>query len=121
MALPRAVPRFALGLAFLAAVRLAGDQSPIQFEDRQPSAGIGNAGLLLFESDRIDEALSRFQTGLAVKPDDPDLLEMAGRCYLNRGKFKDAAAHFEKARAASTDAEKVERLDELIRLAGGLG
>ena len=80
-----------------------------------------NAGLILFERDRIDEALARFQAGLAVKPDDPDLLEMAGRCYLNRGKFKEAAAHFEKARAASTDGEKVKRLDELIRLARGLG
>jgi len=80
-----------------------------------------NAGMILFASDRIAEALGRFQGGLAVKPDDPDLLEMAGRCYLNQGKFKEAVAHFEKARAASTDAEKVKRLDELIRLASGLG
>jgi len=79
-----------------------------------------NAGLILFESDRIDEALSRFQSGLAVKPDDPDLLEMAGRCYLNKGKFKDAVAHLEKARAATTETEKIKRLDELIRLASAV-
>lgn len=80
-----------------------------------------NVGLILFESDRIDEALSRFQSGLAVKPDDPDLREMAGRCYLNQGKFKEAVAQFEKARAATTDAEKRQLLDELIRRTQTLG
>jgi tetratricopeptide (TPR) repeat protein len=80
-----------------------------------------NAGLILFESDRIDEALNRFQTGLAVRPDDPDLLEMAGRCYLNQGRFKEAVAQFEKARAATSDAEKRQLLDELIRRTQTLG
>jgi tetratricopeptide (TPR) repeat protein len=95
---------------------LAAYEKTIALEPAHEGAAY-NAGLILFESDRIDEALSRFQSGLAVKPDDADLLEMAGRCYLNKGNFKDAVAHFEKARAATTDTEKIKRLDELIRLA----
>ena len=73
-----------------------------------------NSGLILFETNRVDEALARFETGLATKPDDPELLEMMGRCYINKGQFDKALEHLEKARNASTDPTKVAFLDELI-------
>jgi tetratricopeptide (TPR) repeat protein len=73
-----------------------------------------NSGLILFQSNGIDEALVRFETGLAAKPGDPDLLEMAGRCYVNQAKFDAAAEHLEKARAGTTNPDKLAFLDELI-------
>jgi tetratricopeptide (TPR) repeat protein len=74
-----------------------------------------NAGLILFESSRIDEAQARFERLLALKPADPDVLEMLGRCDLNQGKFAAAIEHLEKARAATSDPAKIAFLDELIR------
>jgi len=73
-----------------------------------------NAGLVLFEQNRIDDALARFQQGLDSKPQDPDLLEMAGRCYINQAKLDRALESLEKARAATTDADKGAFLDALI-------
>jgi len=73
-----------------------------------------NSGLILFETNRIDEALARFESGLASRPDDPELLEMIGRCYINQGQFEKALGHLERARTASTDPKKVAFLDELI-------
>jgi tetratricopeptide (TPR) repeat protein len=74
-----------------------------------------NSGLILFENDRIEEALARFQAGLAARPEDPDLHEMAGRCHINQGRFKDAVEHLRRARAAATDPEKQALIEELIR------
>jgi len=73
-----------------------------------------NSGLILFQTNRVDEALSRFETGLASKPEDPELQEMVGRCHLHEGKFEAAVEHLERARAATTDPDKVALLDELI-------
>ena len=74
-----------------------------------------NSGLILFETDRIDEALARFQAGLSASPDDPDLHEMAGRCYINQAKFKEAVDHLVRARAAASDPDKQALIDGLIR------
>jgi tetratricopeptide (TPR) repeat protein len=74
-----------------------------------------NSGLILFETNRIDEALVRFQAGLASRPEDPGLLEMVGRCYINQAKFAAAIEHLEKARSATTDPDKAAFLDQLIR------
>ena len=74
-----------------------------------------NAGLILFETSRIDEALVRFERGLALKPNDPDLLEMAGRCYIHQAKYGRAVELLEKARAAASDPAKAAFLDELVR------
>jgi tetratricopeptide (TPR) repeat protein len=73
-----------------------------------------NAGLILFETNRVDEAMVLFQRGLAVKPADAELLEMAGRCYVHQAKFDLAVEHLEKARAAATDAGKIAFLDQMI-------
>lgn len=74
-----------------------------------------NSGLILFEANRVDEALVRFERGLVSKPDDAGLLEMAGRCYVHDGKFQTAVEHLEKARALTTDPAKLALLDQLIR------
>jgi tetratricopeptide (TPR) repeat protein len=73
-----------------------------------------NSGLILFEQNRIEDALARFERGLASKPDDPELNEMAGRCYLHEAKYDPALDHLEKARRATTDPDKVAFLDDLI-------
>ena len=46
-----------------------------------------NSGLILFETNRVDEALVRFERGLVSRPDDAELLEMTGRCYVHDAKF----------------------------------
>jgi chitinase len=74
-----------------------------------------NAGLILFETSRIDEALVRFEQGLALKPNDPDLLDMAARCYIHQANYERAVELLEKARAATADPAKAAFLDELIR------
>lgn len=79
-----------------------------------------NSGLILFEQNRIEDALVRFETGLASKPDDPELNEMAGRCYLHEGTFELALAHLERARSAATEPDKVAFLDQLIEQTKGL-
>lgn len=73
-----------------------------------------NSGLILFEQNRVQDALARFQIGLASKPDDPDLNEMVGRCYLNEAKFDLALDHLEKARSTATDPAKLGVLETLI-------
>jgi tetratricopeptide (TPR) repeat protein len=59
-------------------------------------------------------ALARFEQGIALKPTDPDLLDMAARCYVHQGQFARAAEHLEKARAATTDPARIAQLDALI-------
>lgn len=76
-----------------------------------------NSGLILFETNQIDEARARFERALALKPEDPAVLEMIGRCYIHQGRFEAAIEYLEKARAACTNSEKIEFLDELIRKA----
>lgn len=73
-----------------------------------------NSGLILFESNRIEEALARFEAGLAANPDDPDLHEMAGRCYVHEADFQTAVEHLERARASTTDPGKMALLERLI-------
>ena len=76
--------------------------------------GAYNAGLILFDSNRIEEALVSFEKGLLSKPEDPELLEMTGRCYIHQGKFGTAVERLEKARAATADPDKRAFLDQLI-------
>ncbi len=73
-----------------------------------------NMGLIEFEMGRIDEALARFEQALVLKPDDPAFLEMAGRCHINKGDFPRAVSFLEKARAATTDPDRIKFLDDLI-------
>ncbi len=84
--------------------------------DLDPSNVVGayNSGLILFGLNRIDEALAKFEKALSLKPDDPEFLEMAGRCYINKGDFGKAVDDLEKAKAGFTDAEKIKFLDDLI-------
>jgi tetratricopeptide (TPR) repeat protein len=74
-----------------------------------------NSGLILFETNRVDEALVRFEKVLALKPADEEALEMTGRCFINQGKFTAAVERLERARAATTDPAKIASLDEIIR------
>lgn len=73
-----------------------------------------NSGLVLFETNRIDEARARFESGLASKPEDPELLEMAGRCDIHQGNLEAGRERLEKARAATTNPAKRAFLDALI-------
>ena len=73
-----------------------------------------NRGLILFELNRVEEALTHFENALKLKPDDPELLEMTGRCYIHQGEYSKAIEYLEKAKNASTDQEKVKFLDQLI-------
>jgi tetratricopeptide (TPR) repeat protein len=73
-----------------------------------------NSGLLLFEANRVDEALARFEQGIAAKPQDPDLHDMAARCYIHEGKLDRALEHLQNARAATTDPARSAQLDALI-------
>jgi tetratricopeptide (TPR) repeat protein len=82
--------------------------------DPASTAALYNSGLLLFNANRVEEALARFEQGIALKPTDPDFLDMAARCDINQGKLDRAAERLEKARAATTDPEKIARLDALI-------
>jgi len=76
--------------------------------------GAYNDGLILFDTNRIEEALASFEKGLLSKPEDPELLEMTGRCYIHQGKFGTAVERLEKARAATADPDKRAFLDQLI-------
>ena len=73
-----------------------------------------NMGLVLFGLGRIDEALPRFEQALALRPDDPAYLEMAGRCYINKADFPKAVEYLEKAKAGTTDPDRIKFLEELI-------
>jgi tetratricopeptide (TPR) repeat protein len=73
-----------------------------------------NMGLVLFGLGRIDEALPRFEQALALRPDDPAYLEMAGRCYINKADFPKAVQYLEKARAGTTDPDRIKFLEDLI-------
>ena len=73
-----------------------------------------NSGLLLFEANRVEEAVARFERGIAAKPQDPELQDMAARCYIHEGKLDRALEHLEKARAATTDPARGAQLDALI-------
>jgi Flp pilus assembly protein TadD len=73
-----------------------------------------NTGLILFGLGRVDEALPRFEQALALRPDDPAYLEMAGRCYINRSEFAKAVEYLEKAKAGTTDADRIKFLEDLI-------
>ena len=73
-----------------------------------------NMGLILFSLGRIDEALPRFEQALALRPTDPAYLEMAGRCYINKSDFPKAVDYLEKARAGTTDPDRIKFLGDLI-------
>ena len=88
--------------------------------DADNAHGLYNSGLILFETNRVDEAQVRFERGLVVKPDDAELLEMTGRCYIHDAKYQAGIERLEKARAATTDPAKLAFLDELIRNAKAL-
>jgi tetratricopeptide (TPR) repeat protein len=83
--------------------------------DLEPNADVSyNMGLVLFGLGRIGEALPRFEQALVQKPDDPAYLEMAGRCYINKADFPKAVEYLEKAKAGTTDPDRIKFLDDLI-------
>lgn len=82
--------------------------------DPANAGGAYNAGLILFGENRIDEARVQFDKALAQRPDDPDFLEMAGRCLIHQADFPKAVELLEKARSRVTDPERIAFLDDLI-------
>jgi len=82
--------------------------------DPDNALSLYNSGLILFEANRVEEALVRFERGLVTRPDDAELLEMTGRCYVHDGKFQLAVERLEKARTLTTDPAKIAFLDKLI-------
>lgn len=73
-----------------------------------------NAGLILFGLSKVDEAKVYFAKALALRPNDPEILDMLGRCAINAGEFAKAVEFLEKAKSLSTDPEKVKFYDALI-------
>jgi len=73
-----------------------------------------NAGLILFGLGRVDEARVQFDKALTLKPDDPEILEMASRSYINAGEFAKAVEYLEKAKAGTSDPDKLKFLSDLI-------
>ncbi len=73
-----------------------------------------NAGLILFGLSRIDEAKVLLEKALSLRPNDPEILDLASRCYINAGEFAKAIECLEKAKAGYTDPEKLKFLDDLI-------
>ena len=73
-----------------------------------------DAGLILFGLSRIDEAKAFLEKALALRPDDPDVLDLMSRCYINAGDFAKAIEYLEKAKAGTKDPERVKFLDDLI-------
>jgi tetratricopeptide (TPR) repeat protein len=73
-----------------------------------------NKGLILFELSRIPEALNCFEKALELKPDEPEFLEMAGRCYIHERDYSRAIDYLEKAKKGYSSQEKIEFLEQLI-------
>lgn len=73
-----------------------------------------NTGLILFELSRIPEALNCFEKALELKPDEPEFLEMAGRCYIHQRDYSRAIDYLEKAKKGYSNQEKIEFLEQLI-------
>ncbi|MDI6849640.1 MAG: tetratricopeptide repeat protein [Candidatus Saccharicenans sp.] len=82
--------------------------------DPANSANLYNLGLILFEMDKVDEAIGYFEKALAAKSDDLDTLEMMARCYVNKGDLPKAVEFLEKARSLTQDEEKIKFLDSFI-------
>ena len=92
---------------------LAAYQKAYDLDPSNPDVAY-NMGLILFGLGRIDEALPRFEQALALRPNDPAYLEMAGRCYINKSDFLKAVDYLEKARAGTTDPDRIKFLGDLI-------
>ncbi len=82
--------------------------------DPANSGAAYNAGLILFGESKIDEAKVLFDKALAQKPDDPDFLEMAGRCLIHQADFPKAIELLEKAKSRLTNPDRAAFLDDLI-------
>lgn len=59
----------------------------------------GDLAELHLRHDRPEEAKAALAAGLAVKPDDPMLLNNLGLCHLTEGDYPGALEHFESAAA----------------------
>lgn len=74
-----------------------------------------NCGTILYRLEKNTEAIPYFLKVLEKKATDAEVLELTGLCYLKSEQFPKALEYFEKARANTTDKEKVESLDQLIK------
>jgi tetratricopeptide (TPR) repeat protein len=88
-------------------------QKTLELDPSNPDAAY-NAGLILFGQNRVDEALALFEKALSLRPGDSGYLEMAGRCYINRGDFAKAIEYLEQAKKGLTDQERIGFLEDLI-------
>lgn len=62
-----------------------------------------NAGIVLYESGEIDNAIDRFRKALSAKPDFPEAHNNLGNALLGQGKPDEALACFSKALALKPD------------------
>jgi len=73
-----------------------------------------NAGMILFGLSRVDEAKVFLEKALALRPDDSDVLLLMSRCSINAGDLPKAIEYLEKAKAGTTDPERLKFLEDLI-------
>ena len=59
-----------------------------------------NLGNLYLELERPADAIVSYRTALRLTPDHPQILLQLGNAYSAKGKFNEAAAHFQKSTIA---------------------
>jgi len=62
----------------------------------------------------VDEAKVFLEKALALRPDDSDVLLLMSRCSINAGDLPKAIEYLEKAKAGTTDPERLKFLEDLI-------
>jgi tetratricopeptide (TPR) repeat protein len=74
--------------------------------------------VLYYQNDQPGRAARQLQNVLESKPDDLEILPLAGQLQLAAGNFQQAATHFNKVRILNRQGVEVENLDEIqLRLA----
>lgn len=93
---------------------LAAYKKALQLEPDNPSS-LYNCGTILYRLEKNTEAIPYFLEVLEKKANDAEVLELTGLCYLKSEQYPKALEYLEKARANTTDKEKLKSLDELIK------
>jgi tetratricopeptide (TPR) repeat protein len=79
---------------------------------------IYNAAQILYKIDKHSEALQYCQKALAIKPEDAEINEMTGICYIQNEDYAKSLEYLSKARKlyqTGNNTEKALSLDELIK------
>jgi len=73
-----------------------------------------NAGLVDFQLNQVAQAQVRFEKARQLRGDEPEILEMLGRCHLAQGHYAEALQLFETVLGQTKDPEKMKVLGDLI-------